>query len=636
VKTINTYYTSNEHLSNFIQQNGINDSENLLIQVFTHHNDLTFIRELTQFFLDNFPLASLIGATTDGEIKDGLVSTQTTVISFSIFQKTNLKTYISNEVENYFQTGLDLATKIIDDDSKVILSFIDGLLGNGEEFLNGINSINKEIVVAGGLAGDNGTFTQTYVFTKDTIYSHGVVAVSLSSPDLNVFTDYGFDWLPIGQKLKITKADKNRVYMIDDRTAVETYSYYLGREISEQLPRVGIEFPLILERDGMEIARAAIGKNDDGSLLFAGNFHHMDEVRFGYGNADKILGKTQHHIDKLYNQPVESIFIYSCMARRRFMPEKIENETLAYNQIASTSGFFTYGEFFSTAQGKELLNQSMTVLALSESNESNTKKVTLSIEKNESSNIQALSHLIHVSTEELQRKDEIMITQSRNVAMGEMLNMIAHQWRQPLTTIAMTANNILIDQELDSLDKENLTENINFMLKKSSELSEIIDNFRNYFSPTKDKEEISIETIIQDTKDMVNLNLNDHHIKLTIQNHCKSTIHTHKQELMQVLLNLINNATEAFIANKIENRVIIISSKEDTKNIVIDVCDNAGGIKSSIINDIFSPYFTTKNELNGTGLGLYMSKIVIEKYMNGKLSVENMKDGACFSITIPK
>jgi len=636
MKTVNTYYTSLDNLSSFIQDNNILDSSRLLVQVFSSQNDYTFISDLTKFFSENFPLSSLIGSTTDGEIKDGQVSTNTTVISFTIFEKVTLKTYISNEFENYFQAGVDLATNIIEKDSKVIISFIDGLLGNGEEYLNGINSINQEIIVAGGLAGDNGTFTQTCVFTKDNIYEKGVVGVSLSSSSLKVFTDYGFNWLPIGQKLKITKADKNRVYTIDDKTAVETYGYYLGSDISEQLPNIGIEFPLILEKDGIEIARAVIGKNDDGSLVFAGNLHEGDEVRFGYGNADKILGKTQYHIDKLYNQPIQSIFMYSCMARRRFMPEKIENETLIYNQISPTSGFFTYGEFFSTDKSKKLLNESMTLLALSEEEESNTKKITVRVEKNVSSTIQALSHLIHVSTQELQRKDEIMISQSRNAAMGEMLNMIAHQWRQPLNTISMTANNILMEQELECLDDENLVEYINSIVKESSELSEIIDNFRNYFSPTKEKEEIAITTIIEETLGIINSNLKDNNIELIIQNKSDSTIYTHKQELMQVLLNLINNSKDAFISNEKEKRVIIISTKNENENIIIDLCDNAGGINSNIINEIFNPYFTTKNDLNGTGLGLYMCKIVIEKYMNGKLSVENMKDGVCFTIIIPK
>ncbi|WP_024954704.1 FIST N-terminal domain-containing protein [Sulfurospirillum arcachonense] len=636
MKTINAYYTSPESLSSFLEEESISDSSKLLIQVFSGKNDFDFIKDLTTFFLENFPLASLVGATTDGEIKDGQVSIDTTVISFTTFENTSLKTYISNEFENYFQAGQDLATNIIEEDSKVIISFIDGLLGNGEEYLNGISSINNEIIVAGGLAGDNATFTKTYVFTKDTIYTNGVVGVSLSNSDLKVMTDYSFNWLPIGQKLKITKADKNRVYTIDNKTAVETYGYYLGDDISEQLPNIGIEFPLILEKNGIQIARAVIGKNDDGSLLFAGNLQDMDEVRFGYGNANEILGKTQSHIDKLYNQPVESIFIYSCMARRRFMPEQIENETIIYNQIAPTSGFYTNGEFFSTKGYKELLNQSTTILVLSELDVCNTKEITFKTLKNVSTTIQALSHLVHVSTEELQRKDEIMVAQSRNVAMGEMLNMIAHQWRQPLSVISMSADNILLDKELDCLEDESFTENLNSIKNESSSLSQIINNFKNYFSSTKEKEEILIKTLVEDTKDIINLNLKSNDIKLITDHQCDLSIATHKQQLMQVLLNLINNAKEALIANQKEKKIIVLSTKEDTNNILIEVCDNAGGIKEAILNDIFNPYFTTKNELDGAGLGLYMSKIVIEKHMKGKLSVYNMKEGACFSIVIPR
>ncbi|XPV69845.1 MAG: FIST N-terminal domain-containing protein [Halarcobacter sp.] len=636
MKTINTYYSSNDDLNNFIKKNNIQDSSKLLIQVFTSKNDYTFIKNLTEFFSMNFPLASLIGSTTDGEIKDGEVSINSAVISFTIFEKVSLNTYISNKFDNYFEAGANLATNIIKEDSKVIISFIDGLLGNGEEYLKGIHSINKTIIVAGGLAGDNAMFTQTYVFTKDTIYLNGVVGISLSSFELKVFTDYSFNWHPIGQKLKITKADKNRVYTINNKTALETYNYYLGGDISKNLPHIGIEFPLILEKNGITIARAVIGKNDDGSLIFAGNLEEEDEVRFGYGQADAILGNTQHHIDKLYNQAIESIFIYSCMARRRFMPDKIESETLMYNQIAPTSGFYTYGEFFSTYENKELLNQSMTILAISESPTLNKKKIIADIGENESSTVQALSHLIHVSTKELQEKDEIMITQSRNAAMGEILNMVAHQWRQPLNLISMNANNIIADVELDCLDEESMLKNVKSILEESSSLSQIIDDFRNYFTPEKDKEKISIETIIQNTKKIIDLNLKDNDIQLVIKNRCESTIYTHKEELMQVLLNLINNSKEAFQKNEKEKKLIIILIEEKNENIEIKICDNAGGIDNAIINNIFNPYFSTKNELNGTGLGLYMSKIVIEKYMNGKICVNNMKDGACFSIYIPK
>ncbi len=401
MKTVNTYYTSEIDLYEFIRLQKLEDSSQLLIQVFTAINDVIFISKLTHFFADHFPFASLIGATTDGEIMDGYVSTNKTVISFTIFETTRLKTYISNTFENYFEAGKNLALDLIEEESKAIIAFIDGLSGNGESFLNGIDVINKNTIISGGLAGDNATFTKTYVFTKEEIFTGGVVGVSLNSPSLNVFTDYSFSWQPIGKTLQITNAKKNRVYTIDDKTAVDTYKYYLGNDIGSNLPKVGIEFPLIIERDGVNIARAVIAKEKDGSLIFAGNLKNGDKVRFGYGDCDIILGETQNHIDMLANVPVESIFIYSCMARRRFIPLEIEHETLVYNQIATTSGFFAYGEFFSTPNTKQLLNQSMSVLALSESNTLVDKNITYQKTNNKSTAIKALAHLINISTKEL-------------------------------------------------------------------------------------------------------------------------------------------------------------------------------------------------------------------------------------------
>ncbi len=400
--TLNTYYTSDTLLNEFIEDHNLQDSSKLLIQIFTAQNDFKFITQLTNFFSIYFPLSALIGTTTDGEIKDGYVSTHKTVISFSTFESVRLKSYISDTFDSYHQAGSDLASAVIQDDTKAIIAFIDGLGGNGEEFLNGLHTINPDITIAGGLAGDNATFTKTYIFTKETIVSKGVVGVSLSSSSLNVYSDYSFNWLPIGKTLKITHAKNNRVYTIDDKSAIETYNYYLGKEIGAELPFVGIEFPLIIQRDGNHIARAPIAKESDGSLIFAGNLKNGDEVRFGYADADIILAETQKHINHFTNIPVETVFIYSCMARRRFIPLEIEQETLVYNKIAPTSGFFTYGEFFS----KELLNQSMTVLALSESDKYNDRAITFQTTKSKSTTIRALSHLISVSVNELEAAQE--------------------------------------------------------------------------------------------------------------------------------------------------------------------------------------------------------------------------------------
>jgi PAS domain S-box-containing protein len=407
MKTFNTYFDSFEQLLEFCSVNNIADSEKLLIQVFSAQNNHGFLNGLTSFFKEHYPLSSLIGSTTDGEILSTNVSTSKTVISFTVFEHTSLKLFISDDFKNSYDGGQKLAKSLVQDDTKVIISFIDGLTGNGEEFLDGINSISKDVIVSGGMSGDNATFTNTYVFTKDKVLTNGIVGVSLNSENLNVYTDYSFNWSAVGKELKITSAKSNTVYTIDNRTAYETYSYYLGEEIAKQLPAIGIEFPLIVQRDGVEVARAVLAKNDDSSLTFAGNLSNGDIVRFGYGNSELILNQTKIHMDKISSIPIESIFIFSCMARRRFMPDDIKFEIEPFSNIAPTAGFFTYGEFYSSKYRKELLNQTMTILGLSES-DNIIKKDTFNDSQLKSSNdtAKALSHLINITSKELKEQNE--------------------------------------------------------------------------------------------------------------------------------------------------------------------------------------------------------------------------------------
>jgi diguanylate cyclase (GGDEF)-like protein len=422
MRTRNTYFVSETQLNTFVRQHHLQDSAQLLIQVFTAKNRLDFLSNLTHFFATHFPLATLIGCTTDGEIKDGLVSTHKTVISFSVFESVRLSAYISDRFEDYEQAGRDLASAIVSEETKVLIAFIDSLSGNGEDFLRGASATYPNVTIAGGLAGDNGAFKQTYVFTKENIVSNGVVGVSLNSSSLMVFTDYCFNWLPIGKKLRITKAEGNRVYTIDDQPACDIYEYYLGKDVKKHFPSIGVEFPLIIQRGDMSVARSPLGKEKDGSIVFAGNFTVGDEVRFGYGDADIILDEMQKHMADLVNITVESVFIYSCMARRRFIPNDIELETSAYHQIAPTSGFFTYGEFFSRGSSKALLNQSMTVLALSETYRQQDDHPVFQYVQHESTTIQALAHLISVSVKELEAAQQALKVLAETDSLTSLYN----------------------------------------------------------------------------------------------------------------------------------------------------------------------------------------------------------------------
>ncbi|WP_309496306.1 EAL domain-containing protein [Sulfurovum sp.] len=408
MKSINTYYIDKEHLRLFIFDENISNSSSLLIQVFSSINDETFISTLVSELTHILPDAVIIGSTTDGEIMNGKVSSGKVVLSFTEFEHTTLKAaYSEHQINGYF-SGQYLANELIEDDTKLLIAFVDGLHTNGEEFLKGVNDVKNDIIIAGGHAGDNSQFIETMVFTKDKILFDGAVAVSLTSKHLHVHTDYSFNWYPLGNELTITKALGNRVYTIDGKSAVETYAHYLGKDIANGLPGIGIEFPLIVNRNGSDVSRAAIGKEDDGSIIVGGNLYTGEKVRIGYGDTKEIVEKSKKIVESTSKKPSEAIFIYSCSTRKYFLGEEVESETIPLQAISPVSGFFTYGEFF-TSDKKELLNQTMTLVSLSESEtfierSKNTKEDLIDINR---ASIGALTHLINMSSEEIEKSHQL-------------------------------------------------------------------------------------------------------------------------------------------------------------------------------------------------------------------------------------
>lgn len=260
-------------------------------------------------------------------------------------------------------------------------------------------------------------------------------------------------------------------------------------------------------------------------------------------------------------------------------------------------------------------------------------------EKNEIINFLAIKREITKEVflrKELEEKEEMMLNQSKNAAMGEMISMIAHQWRQPITTISMAANNILADIELEIIDNQETERFAHEIATQTQYLSQTIEDFRNFFKQDKEKENISIKTIFDDTLTIISASLKNNDIELNLNFDKNITITTYRRELVQIIINIIKNAKEALQETENESKYINVDILEYEDKIQIKIEDNAGGIKEENIDKIFEPYFTTKNEQNGTGLGLYMSKMIIEKHLNGNIEVLNENDGAVFKIILPK
>ncbi|MDD2790729.1 MAG: cache domain-containing protein [Sulfurimonas sp.] len=232
------------------------------------------------------------------------------------------------------------------------------------------------------------------------------------------------------------------------------------------------------------------------------------------------------------------------------------------------------------------------------------------------------------------QKDKMLIQQSKMAEMGDMLSMIAHQWRQPLNQISYVFMNIDSAYEYKELSKEYLDQKIKEANEQLEFMSATIDDFKNYFRPDKEKETLYVSDAIKKCIALMqnSLDMSEIEIEQRVEGDDLSTLY--KNEFMQVLLNLIKNAKDALVDNKIKNPKIVIKSKTTKESLEVLVCDNGGGIDATIIGKVFDPYFSTKDPKQGTGLGLYMSKMIIDEHLGGRLSVYNTKYGACFKIEI--
>ena len=716
----------------------IKNSKSVLIQLFCGDIDnlKRYVDELRVF-----KNAYIIGSTTDGEIENSKVLVNSCVVIVSIFENTSLKTAYVNE-NNEYQTGKKLIKELLEDNTKAIISFCKGLGFNAESFLKGVSEVLPEgILFGGGLAGDNANFVTTYIVFQDKIYDKGAVGVSLNSDILKVENFYNFGWKGIGIEHTITKSKRNVVYEIDNMPITKFYSKYLGKEIEKQLPKTGIIYPLMIESDGKEIARAVVKKNDDGSLVFAGEIKEGERVKIGIGKGELIT-----NLKAKFSFTPESFYIYSCMARRRFAQELISKEIAPFANIAPTGGFFTYGEFF-TFNKPIFFNQTMTVLALSEKD---SKEVLLEVDRrdddldnkkallnlieatakdyekvnnllkfeliNESKYLKLIeekylklismmnegvlildenfeiikfnraflemlnssievggkvdkylidfsknfnsgkksfetklfnnkevlvniskidgSYLVTVSDlSEIKEKDRQLFEQSKLAQMGEMINMIAHQWRQPINTLSVIGIELEMKSSLNILTNEEIEHQAKEIQNIVQDMSKIIDDFLSFGKNGEKIVEFSIKEVIGDVLRLIGPQLVTHNVNLDISIEKDEVLNSYKSDVMHILLNLLSNALYVLDERKQNNKKILIKSYKRDGCICIDIEDNAGGIDEKIIDRIFEPYFTTKGK-RGTGLGLYMSKRMANR-LYGDLEVCNVDDGAKFTLKIP-
>jgi signal transduction histidine kinase len=242
----------------------------------------------------------------------------------------------------------------------------------------------------------------------------------------------------------------------------------------------------------------------------------------------------------------------------------------------------------------------------------------------------------------LQKKEELLQYKPRYVQINEIISMIAHQWRQPLSMISAAVFSIRVKTKRKKFDlstQQGQIDHIRYLEKNLSEieeqvqfLSSTINNFRNFFEPEKLKENTTLQSIISNALNIIEIPLRENSIDIKKDFNSVNTINVFKNEVTQVIINILSNAQDNFLNRNISGAEILIHTYDKNTSAILEISDNGGGIEDDIFKEIFDPYFSTKEDKNGTGLGLYISKKIIENHNSGQIDAQNRDGGVVFTI----
>ncbi len=619
MKNKSVKYRTPQRLKLFIKDN-LATNENILVQIFTPSNKKEILPQIKKTINSNLTNCKIVGLSTPNILLNKSL-TEDIVINFITLSSGDFNI-------SYHKNSYSLVKSI----KSKNLCFVYATDIDKQSFIDDLDE-NKNII---------GSFFHDFIIVDDEIKDSGALLVEFDA-EFEFSIKISEYIKPIGRELEITKSKKNRLYKVDKYDVKTFYEHYLSTSIDE-IKTLSYTFALVLKKDGHE-RNSIIQEIEPTFATFDTKVELYDSVRLGFAKSSKFYSIYYDMIDSFENNYSDLFFIVSSVARSElFKKEGIEFD--------SAFGIFTTSEL-AVVNGK-VYDQNLSIIALN-INKTSTNKLKLKRYKRVSINqdlkeLDALSNIAKISSNELEilnkelkqkvaleveknlKKDSILIHRSRLAQMGEMISLIAHQWKQPLSAISATSSGLQIKAELDKYDKEFFVSSLNKIENFVKHLSATIDDFSNFFKPSKQKKEAYLYNTIAKALNIATYSLSKNDIVI-LQNVDKSIkIKTYENELIQVLLNLLKNAENILIKREIKNPKITINAFRDKDETVIEVIDNGGGVDKKIAKKIFEPYFSTKATKDSTGLGLYMSRFIVKNSLGGELKLKNEKDGANFSI----
>ncbi len=407
----------------FLESQALRSSEaakSVLVQVFSSSPDREILGRITNEISECIPKAVVVGSTTVGEIIYGQPRVRTIVLSFSFFDETVLKPFlIADPAGTEFEAGKNLIEKVSSfNEIAGMLLFATPQSISVSKLFNGMSEEGFDFPVFGGGAGVYDPKAASMIFLGGQVLDKGAIAVVFLSKSLHIYTRTFLGWRPLSKEMTITEASGRLLKKIDGQRAFDVYSRYLNIPNDEHFFANALEFPILIEKNGLMIARVPFFVTDDGSIGFLADIEPGDKFHIGYGEPDLILGHSESIQQDLYNFAPNSIFLYACICRRFLLQDDENLEIQTFDHIAPTAGFYTYGEFIKHKNSMFLLNSTIVVVGFREGKREQSsrpelfeKATDLSIDSDpfsatHSRIITRLLHFIGVVTSELEEANQ--------------------------------------------------------------------------------------------------------------------------------------------------------------------------------------------------------------------------------------
>jgi signal transduction histidine kinase len=679
------YYKNFENFDQWCQEHQPINSDKLLIEINYPNSNLLELQILLNELKEKFSEATIIGMQSFGSFKEHAVSDLNInpVISMMEFTNSSISSlvldlsgnYVKGAKEDYLIDFMEVESYLQPDTQAIeILSSYN--TKHTSSLINKLGETFSHLKIFGGGATVTSSWgtSKPFVFHNGNIYHKAVILTFLHGENLEVNLYQAFDWKPISKKKKVSKVKESSLLNMDNSPALDIYKKYFPNIEKDQ--SVFFQVPLYITKGNISYTVHILDTDTKNqSLITSQNLQEGDIVQLSIGNYNDMMNRTKEIYEFLSETPAEGLWIGSCISYEYGFRIPINYYISNIKSNNHIFGYVTSQEYFNGEnQPNTYHNQTFIMAAITESssnyielveykeenitpfeianknlysimhktaNELNRLTENLEIRVNQrTKELKVLNADLQVrindAVRKVNRQNAIMTQQARLASMGEILENIAHQWRQPLNTVSWIMNDTLIKAQLgksDEIDIEEIAQKVNNSIQF---LSNTIEDFRRYVDRSDMAQTFNLKETINSTVMLIKETLAKSKTEVKIDCADDISYKGYENDFKHVIMNLLNNARDAFEEKGIENGVISIRVYHEKEKLIIAVQDNAGGIPKAILNKIFEPYYTTKHKTQGTGLGLYMSKNMIER-VNGTIeAISILNQKTTFIIKLPK